>query len=79
NYLMEPDVAARFPEYTGIAFTNEAALETLPEAVFNDPNTYPSADLRANMFTQISIGPANDALYDEAWAEVRAAVEAASE
>jgi len=50
NYLMRPEVIAKISNYVSYASGNEASLPMVDEALRNNPNIYPPAELKAKMF-----------------------------
>lgn len=50
NYLMRPEVIAKVSNYVSYASGNAASLPMVDEALRNNPNIYPPAELKAKMF-----------------------------
>jgi len=50
NYLMRPEVMAPITNYVAYASANEAALPMVDDAIKNNPNIYPPAELKAKLF-----------------------------
>ncbi|MFC3913358.1 extracellular solute-binding protein [Pseudaeromonas sharmana] len=51
NYLMKPDVIAKVSNYVSYASGNKASLPLVDEAIRNNPNIYPTDEMKPKMFT----------------------------
>ena len=71
NFVMRPDVAAQEARYTRYATGNHAAKALLDEEMRNDPSTYPSEELLAELEAGIPIDAEGQKRRDELWKEVR--------
>ncbi|NWF70833.1 MAG: spermidine/putrescine ABC transporter substrate-binding protein [Chloroflexi bacterium] len=75
DYLLSPWVAADISNFTAYASPNQVAINMglLNETLLGNTAIYPDAETRANLFF-IERSPQAEALYNEAWASVRAAI-----
>ena len=51
NYLMKPDVIAKISNYVSYASGNKASLPLVDAAIRNNPNIYPTDEMKRKMFT----------------------------
>ena len=51
NYLMEPDVIAKISNFVSYASGNKASLPQVDAAIRNNPNIYPTDEMKPKMFT----------------------------
>ena len=51
NYLMKPDVIAKISNYVSYASGNKASLPLVDAAIRNNPNIYPTDEMKPKMFT----------------------------
>ena len=56
NYLMDPQVAANNSNYMNYANGNAASLALINDEVKNDPNIYPSPEMKAKLFPSLAYG-----------------------
>ena len=51
NYLMKPDVIAKISNFVSYASANKASLPMVDAAIRDNPNIYPTAEMKPKMFT----------------------------
>ena len=51
NYLMKPDVIAKISNFVSYASGNKASLPQVDAAIRNNPNIYPTDEMKPKMFT----------------------------
>ncbi len=51
NYLIKPDVIAKISNYVSYASGNKASLPLVDAAIRNNPNIYPTDEMKPKMFT----------------------------
>ena len=75
NYIYDSRVAASISNYTGYGTPNQAAIDQklIDAASLANPSIYPPADVEAKLFVLSDIGDAQT-LYDQEWADIKAAV-----
>lgn len=71
NFLMEPEVIAKISNKVRFANGNAKALPLINEAMRNDPNVYPSADVRARLHPDLAESPAFSRDLNRAWTRIR--------
>jgi putrescine transport system substrate-binding protein len=54
DYLMRPEMAARNSSYVSFATSNQAAYPLVEESVRNDPNIYPTAEVKAKLVPDLA-------------------------
>lgn len=74
NYLLRPDVIAHISDYVYYANANKAATPLVDAAVRNNPGIYPSADVRAKLFTLKVQSPKIDRVRTRAWTRVKSGI-----
>ncbi len=67
NYLMDPQVAANNSNEVNYANPNAAALAAVSDEVKNDPNIYPSAEVKARLFPSLAISEDFTRLLTRMW------------
>ncbi len=71
NFLMEPAVIAKVSDKVRFASGNAAALPLVNEAMRNDPNVYPSEEVRARLHPDLAESPAFSRDLNRAWTRIR--------
>ena len=71
NYLMEPEVIAQVTNKVRFANGNAASLPFVDESIRNDPNIYPSAEVRARLHPDLTESQAFSRDLNRAWTRVR--------
>jgi spermidine/putrescine transport system substrate-binding protein len=75
NFLLRPEISARFTEGTGYASTNEAALPYLDASIRNDPLIHPPASALENAQVSLPLSLEDEELYDALWQRFMSAFE----
>jgi putrescine transport system substrate-binding protein len=71
NYLMEPKVIAAVTNVVGQPNGNAAALRFVDEAIRNDPNLYPTADVMQRLHAYAPYSDDYIRRINRAWTEIR--------
>lgn len=71
NYLMEPEVIAKVTNKVRFANGNSASLPFVDEAIRNDPNIYPSAEVRARLHPDLAETQAFSRDLNRSWTRIR--------
>ncbi len=71
NYLMEPEVIAKVTNKVRFANANAASLPFVDEAIRNDPNIYPGADVRARLHPDLVESQAFSRELNRSWTRIR--------
>jgi len=71
NYLMRPDIIADVSNHIYYANASQTAIPLMNEAVRNNPEIYPSADIRARMFILKLHPPKLDRVITRAWTKIK--------
>lgn len=71
NYIHRPEVSAKIVNYIHYPSPNLAAQKLIKSEILQDTNLYPSTEMMAKFEWLEDLGEAN-ALYENAWAEVKA-------
>ena len=71
NFLMDPAVIAKVSDKVRFASGNAAALPLVNEAMRNDPNVYPSDEVRARLHPDLAESPAFSRDLNRAWTRIR--------
>jgi len=67
NFMMKPEVAAKNSNFVNYATGNAASLPLVDEAVRNDPGVYPSAEVKAKLFPDLSSSDEFTRLVNRSW------------
>ena len=72
DYILDPQVGADISNYTAYGTPNKASIDQglIDPELLNDPGIYPSAEARAKLYF-IEQDPVREALYNDAWDELR--------
>ena len=71
NYLMDPEVIAKVTNKVRFANGNAASLPFVDESIRNDPNIYPSAEVRARLHPDLVESQAFSRDLNRAWTRIR--------
>ena len=71
NFLLEPAVIAKVSDKVRFANGNAAALPLMDEAMRNDPNVYPSEEVRARLHPDLAESPEFSRELNRAWTRIR--------
>ncbi|MCC7247168.1 MAG: polyamine ABC transporter substrate-binding protein [Lysobacter sp.] len=71
NYLLEPQVAADNTNFVSYPNANLKATELVDKNISGDPTIYPSAEVRAKLFTFAIIPPDVDRQYTRTWTQLK--------
>ncbi len=71
NYLLQPEVIAEISDYVAYANPNQASFDMVDEAVRNDPNIYPSPDVKAKLYTFKIMPPDIERLTTRLWTRIK--------
>jgi putrescine transport system substrate-binding protein len=71
NYLMEPEVIARVTNKVRFANGNSASLPFVDEAIRNDPNIYPSAEVMSRLHPDLVESQAFSRDLNRSWTRIR--------
>ena len=71
NYLMDPEVIAKVTNKVRFANGNSASLPFVDEAIRNDPNIYPSAEVRARLHPDLAETQAFSRDLNRSWTKIR--------
>ena len=71
DYIMEPEVTAAISNYVFYANGNRAALPYVDDEVKTDPAIYPSDEVKAKLFPDLSDSPRFTRLLTRAWTKVK--------
>lgn len=71
NYLMEPEVIAEVTNYVAYANPNVNATALQDQDISNNPNIYPSEEVKKRFFTQTLRGAKIDRLMSRLWTRVK--------
>ena len=71
NFLMEPAVIAQVTNKVRFANGNSASLQLVDEAIRNDPNIYPSAEVRARLHPDLAESQAFSRDLNRSWTRIR--------
>jgi putrescine transport system substrate-binding protein len=67
NFMMKPEVAAKNSNFVNYATGNAASLPMVDEAVRSDPGVYPSAEVKAKLFPDLSSSDEFTRLVNRSW------------
>jgi putrescine transport system substrate-binding protein len=67
NYLMDPQVAAANSNKVNYANGNTASEQFLKDTVKNDPGVYPTAEVKAKLVPELSVGDDYNKLLTRTW------------
>ena len=68
---MEPDVIAKVSNYVSYASANQASLPLVDEALRNNPNIYPTAEMMPHMFALKVLPPKVNRVVTREWTKVK--------
>jgi putrescine transport system substrate-binding protein len=71
NFMMEPAVIAKVTNKVRFANGNIKSLPMVEEALRNDPNVYPGAEVRARLHPDLAETPAFSRELNRAWTRIR--------
>ncbi len=71
DYILRPEVAAKISDAVAYANPNQAATKLVDPKLANDPNIYPSADVRARLFFDKPVTPEYERLRTRAWTRIK--------
>jgi putrescine transport system substrate-binding protein len=71
NYLMDPEVIAKVTNKVRFANGNSASMPFVDESIRNDPNIYPSAEVRARLHPDLVESQAFSRDLNRAWTRIR--------
>jgi putrescine transport system substrate-binding protein len=71
DYLNDPQVAANGVNYVSYASPNAAALEKVDPAIKDNPSIYPTADVKANLFSDAQADPDLERLRTRTWTKIK--------
>ena len=71
NYIMEPKVVAAISDYVFYANLNKEATQFVSDDVKNNPNIYPPADVKKNLFALKAHTPDYDRELTRAWTQIK--------
>lgn len=71
NFLTRPDVAARAALVTNFPTANLTAQKSMPAAIQNNPDIYPSKSVLKRGQFQTDVGDTTLALYEQYWEELK--------
>ena len=71
NFLMDPEVIAKVTNKVRFANGNSASLPFVDEAIRNDPNIYPSAEVRARLHPDLVESQEFSRDLNRAWTRIR--------
>ena len=71
NFLMDPAVIAQVTNKVRFANGNAASLPLVDEAIRNDPNIYPSAEVRARLHPDLAESQAFSRDLNRSWTRIR--------
>ncbi len=73
NFMCEPDIAYANIDYICYSTPHSAAFEMLDEEVQNDPVSYPSEEVRANMSVFVNLSDEASKTMQDLWTEMKSA------
>jgi putrescine transport system substrate-binding protein len=71
NYMMEPEVIAKVTNKVRFANGNSASMPFVDESIRDDPNIYPSAEVRARLHPDLTESQAFSRDLNRAWTRIR--------
>jgi len=71
NFLMDPEVIAKVTDKVRFANGNSASLPFVDEAIRNDPNIYPSAEVRSRLHPDLVESQEFSRELNRAWTRIR--------
>lgn len=71
NFMMEPETIAAVSNYVFYANLNKEATQFVDDAVKNNPNIYPPADVKKNLFALKAHSPKFDRELTRAWTTIK--------
>jgi putrescine transport system substrate-binding protein len=71
NYIMEPQVVAAISDYVFYANLNKEATQYVSDDVKNNPNIYPPAEVKKNLFALKAHSPDYDRELTRAWTQIK--------
>lgn len=71
NFMMDPAVIAKVTNKVRFANGNIKSLPMVEEALRNDPNVYPGAEVRARFHPDLAETPAFSRELNRAWTRIR--------
>ena len=71
DYLNEPQVAANGVNYVSYASPNTAALPMVNDDIKNNPSIYPTAEVKANLFSDAQADPDLERLRTRTWTKIK--------
>jgi len=72
DFILRPDVAAKITNYVAYANANTASFELLDEAISGDETIYPTAEVKANLFTYDVMPPKVSRIQTRVWTDIKA-------
>jgi putrescine transport system substrate-binding protein len=71
NFVMEPQVAAGISNYVSYANGNAASLPLVDDSIKNDPNVYPTDEIRKTLHPHLAESQEFSRDLNRAWTKVR--------
>jgi putrescine transport system substrate-binding protein len=71
NFIMQPKVIAPISDYVFYANLNKEATQYVSDEVKNNPNIYPPAEVKANLFALKAHAPAYDRDLTRTWTRIK--------
>ena len=71
NFIMEPQIVAAISDYVFYANLNKEATQYVSDDVKNNPNIYPPADVKKNLFALKAHSPDFDRELTRAWTQIK--------
>jgi putrescine transport system substrate-binding protein len=71
DYLLRPEVIAEITNYVAYANANKASTPLVDEAVRNNPNVYPSEEIKNKLLTAAVMPPKIDRVMTRVWTRIK--------
>ena len=71
DYLNDPQVAANGVNYVSYASPNTAALPLVSDDIKNNPSIYPTAEVKANLFSDMQVDPDLERIRTRTWTMIK--------
>jgi putrescine transport system substrate-binding protein len=72
NYLLDPEVIAKCTNFTNYAHANIPGMKFTDKAVLDDPAVFPTADIKAKLWTPKSLSNKIERARTRAWTKIKA-------
>lgn len=71
NYLLDPEVIAKCTNFTNYAHANVPGLQFTDKAVLDDPAVFPTAEIKAKLWTPKTLSNKLERARTRAWTKIK--------